>query len=48
MDKVVQPKKTLKLTEAEKKVLSAYASFAASEGGMKPLRPSVIDKKLVN
>jgi len=43
----MQPKKAIKLTEAEKKVLSAYSSYA-NEGVMKPLHSGITDKKIVN
>ncbi len=47
MEKVMQPRKTIKLTEAEKKVLSAYSSYT-SESVMKPLHSCITDKKIVN
>lgn len=47
MEKVVQPKKAIKLTEAEKKVLSAYSSYT-SESLLKPLHSGITDKKIVN
>ncbi|MFZ5985848.1 MAG: hypothetical protein ACOYWZ_01820 [Bacillota bacterium] len=48
MEKVMQPKKNLKLTDAEKKVLLAYSVHASDEG----LRPApgttTLDKKLLS
>jgi hypothetical protein len=43
MEKVVQPKKIIKLTDAEKKVLSAYISG----NSLNTLNSVVTDKKVV-
>lgn len=43
MEKVVQPKKVIKLTDAEKKVLSAYAK----EISLNNLKPVMVEKKVV-
>ncbi|WP_162862545.1 hypothetical protein [Acetivibrio cellulolyticus] len=47
MEKVLQSKKVIKLTEAEKKVLSAYSAYT-NENDLKPLQPNITDKKIVN
>jgi hypothetical protein len=43
MEKVVQPKKVIKLTDAEKKVLSAYIN----ENSLNTMHPAMTDKKVV-
>ena len=43
MEKVVQPKKVIKLTDAEKKVLSAYIN----ENSLNTLNTVMTDKKVV-
>jgi|LSQX01.1.fsa_nt_gb hypothetical protein len=43
MEKVMQPKKSVKLTEAEKKVLIAYSAYVSGEG-LKPLTNKIINK----
>lgn len=46
MEKVMQPKRAVKLTEAEKKIISQY-SANTNASIMKPLHSVITDKKIV-
>lgn len=46
MEKVMQPRRIIRLTEAEKKVLSSYAAYT-EENMIKPLNSVITDKKIV-
>lgn len=49
MEKVMQPKKIIRLTEAEKKIISEYSAYTAYANAsvMKPLHADIIDKKII-
>lgn len=46
MEKVMQPKKVIRLTEAEKRVISAYSEYTV-ENMLKPIHSSITDKKMI-
>lgn len=46
MDKVMQPKRVIKLTEAEKRIISQYTA-STNENLLKPLQSVITDKKII-
>lgn len=46
MEKVMQPKKVIRLTEAEKKIISEYSVYT-NDSMNKPLHSGIIDKKII-
>ncbi len=42
----MQPKKVIRLTEAEKKIISEYSAYT-NDSIIKPLHSDIIDKKII-